>query len=579
MSNRKKKNNRKPNNPNPSAPTATNEVNEIKNGSDDVAVQTENVELLATPNLILEEVSSDVDILEDASEKISDVPDETSIENAAEDDFINDVPTITEDIPPEKSRGKRKKLHKKESEPDVVLDDEVIPEVILQESDSEPQQLPEEKVQVERVVDESSPAYLAKLVIVLTAICMSIALLLAVVNNATKDIISANAEREKSEAVLAVFPEGTAVEAYETAAGDEVYIILKDNEIVGYCINAVETGYGGDVSMMIGVDTAKKIHGIKIVSMSETPGVGTKINADSFLNRFIGMDEPAEIDGNVDGISGATFSSRAVAAGVTTALSANVDFEDAALKFGVSIQINGETSEEYKNANAENGDDELDIKQAGESGVEDEPIAQPPVEPDEPETTATDPTEEPEVTVPAPTEQTEPEVPTVTEPEPVEVIEPEPAIEPDPIPSTPTVTETAPTPVVEPENSEPSVYVEPEPEEPIYIESTSPEIPEIPENSETPDYTDDMESNLTEELENPDNGEGESLSEEVSEPDLEEPIEEEPIATEESSESEEELAEPDTSDEQNEDDQADEPEETEEKKTSTKPIGGGFIKP
>ncbi|MBO4931016.1 MAG: FMN-binding protein, partial [Clostridia bacterium] len=259
--------------------------------------------------------------------------------------------------------------------------------------------------------DSSSPSYLAKMVLVLTVISMAIALLLAVVNGMTADVIAANIEKQKNEAVLALFPDGTDVRTFHNADGEEIYIILKDGEILGSCVNVAAAGYNGDVSMMIGMNTAHEICGIKIVSMSETPGVGTKVQGASFLERFFGMSEPVEIGVNVDGISGATYSSRAIADGVNLALAVQVDYEEAAASIGADLSADDMDPEDHVNANEENGDEQLDIGQAGESDTEEQPAAEPEVAPvTEPEPVPEEPEPQPEVTP-------EPEIPAAAEPE------------------------------------------------------------------------------------------------------------------------------------------------------------------
>ncbi len=349
----------------------------------------------------------------------------------------------------------------------------------------------------------SSHAYLAKMVAVLTVISMSIALLLSVVNGMTKDVIAANVEKTKNEAVLAVFPEGTDVQSFLNAGGEEIYIILKDGEILGCCVNAVAAGYAGDVSMMIGINTAGEICGIKIVSMSETPGVGTKISGGSFLEQFFGMSEPAEIGGNVDGISGATYSSRAVADGVNAALAVMVNYEEVAASIGASVSDANEDPEDNVNANEANGDEELNVGQAGESGAEDKPLEEPAPEENEPETPeVTEPEVTPEPEVPT---AAEPEEPVVTEPEPVAEPEPQPEPEPEPVVVPEPQPEPEPEPVAEPEpqpEPEPEPVVEPEPQpEPEPEPVVEPEPQPEPEPEITPEPEEVMEEEIIEEPE------------------------------------------------------------------------------
>jgi hypothetical protein len=125
-----------------------------------------------------------------------------------------------------------------------TAEEPLIEEVELPEEEltEEPEEAPAQEPEAEPAAKKktSANAHLVKMVAVLTVISMSIALLLSVVNAMTKDVIAANVENQKNQAVLAVFPEGTDVKPFMTADGEEVYIVLKDNEILGCCVNAVE---------------------------------------------------------------------------------------------------------------------------------------------------------------------------------------------------------------------------------------------------------------------------------------------------------------------------------------------------
>ncbi|MBO4231732.1 MAG: RnfABCDGE type electron transport complex subunit G, partial [Bacteroidales bacterium] len=78
-------------------------------------------------------------------------------------------------------------------------------------------------------------------------------------------------------------------------------------------------GFGGAFTLMVGFDSEGKILGTEVLSASETPGLGDKINADKsdFSKQFAGKN-PAEFQlkvkkdgGDVDAITAATISSRA----------------------------------------------------------------------------------------------------------------------------------------------------------------------------------------------------------------------------------------------------------------------------
>jgi len=85
-------------------------------------------------------------------------------------------------------------------------------------------------------------------------------------------------------------------------------------------------GYGGDIGLMVGVNLEDgKIAGVGVTTHSETPGVGSRAKTDpTFVAQFPGQPiaETFKVKadgGQVDALSGATFTSRGVAAALTEA--------------------------------------------------------------------------------------------------------------------------------------------------------------------------------------------------------------------------------------------------------------------
>jgi electron transport complex protein RnfG len=85
-------------------------------------------------------------------------------------------------------------------------------------------------------------------------------------------------------------------------------------------------GYGGDIGLMVGVNLEDgKIVGVGVTTHSETPGVGSRAKTDpTFVAQFPGQPiaETFKVKadgGQVDALSGATFTSRGVAAALTEA--------------------------------------------------------------------------------------------------------------------------------------------------------------------------------------------------------------------------------------------------------------------
>lgn len=81
-------------------------------------------------------------------------------------------------------------------------------------------------------------------------------------------------------------------------------------------------GYAGNIDMLVGVGADGKIKGIKILRQRETPGLGAGIARQKFLKQFTGKSarDPLEPKKDIDAITGATISSRAVCAGAKKAL-------------------------------------------------------------------------------------------------------------------------------------------------------------------------------------------------------------------------------------------------------------------
>lgn len=168
----------------------------------------------------------------------------------------------------------------------------------------------------------------------LTVICVAVALMLAVVNALTANRIALAAEKEKQNAIELLFPTADGIVRLE--GEDEVYLCAHDGVVLGCCVGVVESGFGGDIEMMVATDTSGAVVGVRILSMSETPGVGTKTRSDSFLSRFTGGDSFV-IGENIDAISGATISSKAVVRGVNRAIDALPDLASVAGTLGWTV--------------------------------------------------------------------------------------------------------------------------------------------------------------------------------------------------------------------------------------------------
>lgn len=167
-------------------------------------------------------------------------------------------------------------------------------------------------------------------------VCVLAAAGLAATYAVTKDRIAAQDAAAVQKSLLAVLPDAkefkpvtseAELNAAREAAGDvtldSVYTALDGSgQAAGTGLLVASRGYGGPIKMAVGVDRNGKVAGVSIVSMNETPGLGSKVVDDtSFLPKFSGLGSADEAH-KVDTITGATKSSRGVRKGVEAALSA-----------------------------------------------------------------------------------------------------------------------------------------------------------------------------------------------------------------------------------------------------------------
>jgi electron transport complex protein RnfG len=174
------------------------------------------------------------------------------------------------------------------------------------------------------------------LILAVVVTCVVAAAGLAATYAVTRDRIAEQDRLAQEISLKAAMPDGDTFEevtdesvlsAAETAAGDVQvnggFVALDSaGEEIGWGLRLGSRGYGGYAQLVIGLDTSGSVTGVSVLSHAETPGLGTKVvENDEFLAQFTGLPEAftAKDVKAIDGISGATKSSRAVKNGVTAA--------------------------------------------------------------------------------------------------------------------------------------------------------------------------------------------------------------------------------------------------------------------
>ena len=155
--------------------------------------------------------------------------------------------------------------------------------------------------------------------LVLVVICLVVSFLLAYTNSVTEPIITKNAILEAERTRQEVLPGSTTFTELGVDGLEGVESAYRDDGGAGYVATAGYKGYGGIVTVTVGLDNDGKIVGISANVSSETPNVGTKAGQESYLQNYIGLSGTAA---GVDTITNATYSSTAVRTGVTAILEA-----------------------------------------------------------------------------------------------------------------------------------------------------------------------------------------------------------------------------------------------------------------
>ncbi len=184
---------------------------------------------------------------------------------------------------------------------------------------------------------------------VLAIICVVVTLALSSTNLLTEGKIKALAIETQNKAMAKLIE---ADEYHElpakTSYGDITYnAAIKDGDTIG-CIFVTEAnGYGGTISVMTAVDMDCNIIAVEILAASdETPGLGQNVTKPDWYGQFAGLKDDITVikggsanaeNNEINAVTGATISSKAVTAAVNQAL-------DYAKEIIVNTEVKGDES-------------------------------------------------------------------------------------------------------------------------------------------------------------------------------------------------------------------------------------------
>ena len=158
--------------------------------------------------------------------------------------------------------------------------------------------------------------------LILCVICLLSTAALAGVNQLTADTIAQQQVITEQESRRQVLPDADSFEEKDGYA-----VGLAGGETVGYVFVTSAKGYGGDISVMVGVLGDGTVAGVNILSINETAGLGMNAKNQSFLDQFLGKSGEIGVaknnpsDTEIQALTGATITSSAMATAVNTALS------------------------------------------------------------------------------------------------------------------------------------------------------------------------------------------------------------------------------------------------------------------
>ena len=177
--------------------------------------------------------------------------------------------------------------------------------------------------------------------LVLFLCCLFITAILAWVYQVTNPIILASVAEEQKISLKKVLPDSDAFDAVRLpaallaegftvpAAVSGVFRGTTGGQFAGYAVSVAPKGYGGKIALMVGIGPDGSVRGVTLISMNETPGLGTRAKEPAFLGMYAGLvagdglqvvKKVSDRKGDIQALTGATVTSRAVTRGVGDAL-------------------------------------------------------------------------------------------------------------------------------------------------------------------------------------------------------------------------------------------------------------------
>ncbi|MBR3013065.1 MAG: RnfABCDGE type electron transport complex subunit G [Bacteroidales bacterium] len=171
---------------------------------------------------------------------------------------------------------------------------------------------------------------LKNMALCLTLVCLVCSAILAVIYAVTYDPIQAAEKKALTESIGQVLPDGGELSDVVSAEFDgkkfDYYVSTADGAPAAYAVKSTTVGFGGPLTLMVGVLPDGTVYNTSVLSHSETPGLGAKCNTDTkFMDQWKGLrpDKVIKVTkdgGDIDAITASTITSRAYSLAVSNAV-------------------------------------------------------------------------------------------------------------------------------------------------------------------------------------------------------------------------------------------------------------------
>ena len=135
-----------------------------------------------------------------------------------------------------------------------------------------------------------------------------------------RGVADANAEKVELAMMQALLPGSESFED-EPYTGEDANVRAVHKGQGGFVVETASYGYAGEITMMVGVSDKGEVTGVVVKDMHETFGLGGNALTDvDFLSQFLYSSGSFEVGADIDAITGATVTSKAVARCVNSAV-------------------------------------------------------------------------------------------------------------------------------------------------------------------------------------------------------------------------------------------------------------------